>query len=69
MVNRNETGVRLRWDVITTVVAWLIGGVLAYGSLDGRIKVLEAKYQLQSEVLHEIQSDIKTLLRLSGDQP
>ena len=29
----------IRWDVLATVGAWLIGGMLAYGTLNARISV------------------------------
>lgn len=59
----------VRWDVVMTVVAWLVGGVLAYGALDGRIKVLEVQYQMQSEMLRDIRSDVKHLVEIEGAKP
>ena len=53
---------KLRWDVIVTVCAWLVGGMLAYGALDARIRVLEAQYEGVAQDLREIKSDIKLLL-------
>lgn len=56
---------RISWEVIVTVVAWLVGGMLAYGSLDARIQVLEDRYNRISIDMLEIKTDIKTLLRES----
>lgn len=64
----NDNGnMRVRWDVIATVVAWLVGGVLAYGSLDGRIKVLETKYERMAEDVREIKADVKYLIQLQRE--
>ena len=68
MVGDNGNGaVRVRWDVIATVVAWLVGGLLAYASLDGRIKVLETKYERVADDIKEIKSDIKLILQMQRD--
>lgn len=58
-----EDKLRVRWDVIVTVVAWLVGGLLAYGALDARIRVLESQYLGTADDIREIKSDIKQLLR------
>lgn len=64
MVGRHDDdNLRVRWDVIATVVAWLIGGLLAYGALDARIQVLEDRYLRLSSDVSEIKTDVKTLLR------
>ena len=70
MSERSDPGgrIRLSWPTIVTVVAWLVGGMLAYGALDGRIRVLEDRYLRMSTDIHEIKSDVKILLRRS-DQP
>lgn len=53
----------MSWAVIVTVVGWLVGGMLAYGSLDGRIRVMEDRYLRMSNDIGDIRSDVKTLLR------
>lgn len=64
MVSRtNDGSYKLRWDVIATVVAWLIGGLLAYGALDARIRVLEDRQERVSQDIAEIKADVKLLLR------
>lgn len=61
---RTEDGTyKLRWDVIATVIAWLVGGMLAYSSLDARISILEDRSIRVSQDLAEIKSDVKLLLR------
>lgn len=66
---RNDGRINVRWDVIVTVVAWLVGGLLAYGSLDGRIRVLEAQMQGVAIDLKEIKGDLKLIVRELGAQP
>lgn len=61
--------VSVRWDVVVTVVAWLVGGMLAYSSLDGRIRVLEAQMQGVALDIKEIKGDLKTILREMGTRP
>ena len=70
MVERRDDGqLKVRWDVIATVVAWLVGGLLAYGSLDARIRVLEDRYdRIQSDV-REIKADVKVLLQREAARP
>lgn len=64
MVNRGEDGsYKLRWDVIATIVAWLVGGMLAYSSLDARIAILEDRSIRVSQDLAEIKADVKALLQ------
>lgn len=55
--------IKVRWEVIATVAAWLVGGLLAYGALDARISVLEDRYLRMQSDLSEIKSDVKALLR------
>lgn len=59
----NGSSFKVRWDVIATVTAWLIGGLLAYGSLDARIKVLEDRYDRLTSDIREIKADVKVLLQ------
>lgn len=54
---------KVSWEVVVTVVAWLVGGMLAYGTLDARIRVLEDRYLRMSSDLIEIKTDVKSLLR------
>jgi hypothetical protein len=54
---------KVSWEVVVTVVAWLVGGMLAYGTLDARIRVLEDRYLRMSSDLIEIKTDVKALLR------
>lgn len=68
-VERDGGRISVRWDVIVTVVAWLVGGLLAYGSLDGRIRVLEAQMQGVAIDLKEIKGDLKLLIRSLPPQP
>lgn len=64
MVQRSDDGgYKLRWDVIATVVAWLVGGMLAYSSLDARIRVLEDRGIRVSQDIAEIKADMKLLLQ------
>ena len=58
--------IKVSWEVIVTVIAWLIGGVLAYGSLDARISVLEDRNLRMQTDLSEIKADVKQLLRRDG---
>jgi|TARA_R110002110_G_scaffold344363_3_gene554328 hypothetical protein len=53
----------IRWDVLATVGAWLIGGMLAYGTLNARISVLEQGYESTHKALAEITGDVKELLQ------
>ena len=55
--------ISIRWDVMATVGAWLVGGMLAYGTLNARVSVLERGYETTHEVLAEITSDVKELLQ------
>ena len=55
--------VRVSWGQVVTVVGWLVGGMLAYGALDGRVRVLEDRYLRMSTDVNEIKSDVKALLR------
>lgn len=55
--------IKVSWNVVVTVVAWVIGGLLAYGAIDGRIRVLEANSETVQDALREIRTDIKELLR------
>jgi hypothetical protein len=60
---RPDDRLRVRWDVIVTVVMWMVGGLLAYGALDARIRVLEDRYLRMSLDLSEIKADVKTLIQ------
>lgn len=58
-----EQRFKVSWEVIATVVAWLVGGVLAYASLDARIQVLEDRYLRMSADVSEIKTDVKVLIQ------
>lgn len=55
--------IKVSWEVIATVAAWLVGGLLAYGSLDARISVLEDRYLRMQTDLSEIKGDVKVLIQ------
>ena len=64
MADSNGNGrLKVSWEVIATVVAWLVGGILAYGALDARIAVLEDRYLRMQTDLSEIKADVKTLIQ------
>jgi hypothetical protein len=54
---------RVSWEVIATVVAWLVGGLLAYGALNARIQVLEDRYDRLVRDIGEIKQDVKVLIQ------
>ena len=66
MAEQSNGRIRVRWEVVATVVAWLVGGLLAYGALDGRIAVLEDRYLRMQVDLTEIKADVKVLIRREG---
>lgn len=50
---------RLSWD---KVVTWLIAGLLAYGTVNARVSVLESRVDGLKADVTEIRNDVKTLL-------
>lgn len=59
----NDGSLKIRWDVVVTVVAWLVTVMLAYGALDGRIRVLEDRNSRIDGDIREIKADVKSLLQ------
>lgn len=59
--------IRLSWAQVVTVVAWLVGGLMAYGALDARIRVLEDRFLRLTADISEVKTDVKTLLQ-RGDR-
>lgn len=59
-VNGGGSRFRVTWR---EAVTWLIAGLIAYGTVNARVAVLESRVDgLRSDV-SEIRQDVKTLLR------
>jgi hypothetical protein len=64
---RDEAGsLRVRWDLVTIVIGWIVTVVLAYGAIDKRVSVLEAGAIRAGSDITEIKADVKTLIQRGG---
>ena len=55
--------IKLTWPQIVALVGWLAVGLLAYGAIDSRVRLLEDRYDRLFLDVSEIKSDVKLLLR------
>lgn len=63
MTHENEQRIRVSMPLLMQLAVWLISMVLAYSALSERITRLEERTNTFATDLHEIKSDVKTLLR------
>lgn len=57
---------KLWWQVLAQAVVWLVMAIMAYGTVNTRLEVLEVKYDRISQDIAEMKTDVKTLLLRQG---
>jgi len=54
---------RVPTGVVMQIIGWVVGVLLAYGAVNARVSVLESTQKTMSEDIHELKTDVKTLLQ------
>lgn len=58
-----KTNGSMRADVVKVVLQLVVAALVAYGTVNVRITVLEARYEDLRTLVNEVRGDVKTLLQ------
>lgn len=65
--NAKSARAKTWWQVSAQVAMWLVIVLLAYGTINTRLQVLEVKYDRIAQDISEMRADVKMLLQMQRD--
>lgn len=55
---------KIWWQITAQAIVWLVLALLAYGTVNTRLQVLEVRYDRIASDIAEMRADVKSLLRM-----